>query len=345
MVDNEPTATGVADSTPTRSVDSAEDVLNLHHVAKTYRGKIRALDGVSLRVGRGEIFGLLGPNGAGKSTLVKILMTVVKPSKIQGTMLGRKVGDKRSLKRAGYLPEHHKFPSYLNGNQVLDYYAALANVPKSERRGRIGHLLDTVGMSEWGKTRVSKYSKGMRQRLGLAQSLMNDPDIVFLDEPTDGVDPVGRRDIRNVLKNLRDQGKTVFLNSHLLGEVEMVCDRVSILVAGKVVREGSLHDLTIESRRFEITHGGEAPGWANQLDNLRIEKIESERTKLVLPGREAEEVQSVIDRLRQDNKTIYRVEEKRDSLEDLFMQAVTENGNSDGGHAISKRNGKGGQRS
>lgn len=232
--------------------------LDLHDVAKTYRSglfsrsEVRALRGVEMRVHRGEIFGLLGPNGAGKSTLVKILMTVIRPSSCKGTMLGHPVGHKSSLRRVGYLPEHHRFPEYLTASQVLDYFGALSDVPRADRKKRSGELLDLVGISKWADHKVKGFSKGMRQRLGIANALMMDPELVVLDEPTDGVDPVGRKEIREVLTRLRDQGRTVFLNSHLLSELEMVCDRVAIMVQGLVTNQGSIDELTRDSRRYEI---------------------------------------------------------------------------------------------
>ena len=226
--------------------------IDLHHVAKTYRRKIHALRGIAMEVHRGEIFGLLGPNGAGKSTLVKIMMTAVRPTRAEGTVLGRPIGHKPTLAGVGYLPEHYCFGSYLTGRQTLDYFAALAKVDRRTRRRRSMEMLELVGLKNWANARVGTYSKGMQQRLGLAQAMTNDPELIVLDEPTDGLDPVGRREIRAVLQALRDQGKTVFLNSHLLGEVEHLCDRVAILVAGKVVRQGTLDELTSHSYAYEI---------------------------------------------------------------------------------------------
>ena len=226
--------------------------IDLARVEKTYKGKVHALQGISLRVERGEIFGLLGPNGAGKSTLVKILMTVVRPTRADGTLLGRPVGHKPTLARVGYLPENHRFPRYLTGRQVVDFFGALAKTPRSARRRRTGELLDTVGMSAWADRPISTYSKGMAQRIGLAQAMVNDPDLVVLDEPTDGVDPAARKQIREVLSRLRDRGKTVFVNSHLLSDLELVCDRVAIMVGGKIVTRGTLDDLALDQQRYEI---------------------------------------------------------------------------------------------
>ena len=232
---------------------SSTPVIAIDDVHKTFRRRVHALRGVTMRVHEGEIFGLLGPNGAGKSTLVKILMTIIRPTKLRGTLLGRPVGHKPTLRRVGFLPEHHRFPPYLTAEQVLDYFAALSGVPRRTRRHRADEMLELVGMSAWRKRRVGDFSKGMVQRIGIAQALMNDPRVLVLDEPTDGVDPVGRRDIRDLLLKLREQGRTIFINSHLLSELELVCDRVAIMVKGQVAMEGTIDDLTAPSRRYAIT--------------------------------------------------------------------------------------------
>ncbi len=297
--------------------------IDLHHVEKIYKGKVHALRGIEMRVHHGEIFGLLGPNGAGKTTLVKIMMTVVRPTKARGTVLGRPIGHKPTLARVGYLPEHHRFPSYLTGRQVLEFYAALAKVDRKTRRARSAELLGLVGMREWANKKISSYSKGMMQRVGLAQALMNDPDLIVLDEPTDGVDPVGRREIRDVLVKLKAKGKTVFVNSHLLSELEMVCDRVAILVQGNVATQGTIEDLTADSQRYEIVIDGETPAWLNEFADLRAESGSSGRTVLILRGSDPTRVQPIIDRLRSANRTIHSIKPVRESLEDLFMRAVT----------------------
>ncbi|MCC6909732.1 MAG: ABC transporter ATP-binding protein [Phycisphaerales bacterium] len=297
--------------------------IDLHHVSKTYRGRIRALDGITMQVAPGEVFGLLGPNGAGKSTLVKIMMTVIRPSRAEGRVLGEPVGHKPTLRRVGYLPEHHRFPGYLTGEQVLHFYGALSGVGRADRKRRAAALLERVGMSKWRDMKIASYSKGMMQRVGLAQALMNDPALVVLDEPTDGVDPEGRKEIRDLLAQLRAEGRTVFLNSHLLSEVEMVCNRVAILLQGKVVVQGTIDELTRDSRRFEIEYAGPEVGWISEINGASSRvSADGSRRIIALPGREAREAQPVIDRLRADQFVIHRCQLCVESLEDLFIRSV-----------------------
>ncbi len=326
---------------PTKTADLTIDVRD---VAKTYRGKVHALRGIDLHVGRGEVFGLLGPNGAGKTTLVKILMTVISPTRCAGHMLGQPIGHKPTLGRVGYLPEHHKFPEYLTGAQVLDFYGALAGVPRGERRRRREELLDLVQMREWSHKRVKSYSKGMRQRVGVAQALMSDPELVLLDEPTDGVDPVGRRDIRNIMHELSRRGKTVFINSHLLSELEMICSRVAILVQGVVASQGTIEHLTRDQERYEIDlvlEPGTDParivgplvsGPFERTDGAGAvsgrlaggELVEIDRGMLRVGTADARRIQPIVDALRRQGVVIRSMKPVRPSLEDLFMQAVTD---------------------
>ena len=231
--------------------------VHLQGVEKRYKpslfGKgIYALRGVDIDIPRGAIFGLLGPNGAGKSTLVKIMMTVIRPTVCRGTILGRPVGDKSTLSQVGYLPEHHRFPDYLTAAQVVDYFGSMSGLDRATRRHRVPELLELVGLKPWQHNRIREFSKGMRQRVGIAQALVCDPQLVILDEPTDGVDPVGRRDIRNVLHEQRRRGRTVLLNSHLLSELEMVCDTVAMMVQGKVWAQGTVEWLTRYGVRYTI---------------------------------------------------------------------------------------------
>ncbi|MFK7882798.1 MAG: ATP-binding cassette domain-containing protein [Phycisphaerales bacterium] len=298
--------------------------INLSGVEKIYKGKIHALRGVDLQVHPGEVFGLLGPNGAGKSTLVKILMTVIRPTKVTGTVLGKPVGDRPTLARIGYLPEHHRFPPYLKGKQVLEFFAAMSGVAKKDRKKRSEELLEVVGMSEWGNKKVGGYSKGMRQRVGIAQALMNDPELVLLDEPTDGVDPVGRREIRGILARMKDEGRAVFLNSHLLSELEMVCDRVAIMVTGKVLRQGTIQELTDGKRGYAIS--GSQPFSEEDTDAIRASaaglEVDVESTRIVIRTDDATRVQPTIDALRSRGVVLASVNPMRPTLEDLFMETV-----------------------
>lgn len=315
-----------------RSTLAARDewAVDLTNVSKVFAGKVHALRGIDIRVRRGEIFGLLGPNGAGKSTLVKILMTVIRPTSAQGTMLGQHVGHKPTLGRVGYLPEHHRFPDYLTGAQVVDFYGALAGVSHEDRKARVPELLDVVGMKDWAGAKVKGYSKGMRQRVGIAQALVNNPDLVLLDEPTDGVDPVGRRDIREICRRMRDQGKTVFINSHLLSELEMVCDRVAILVKGAVASQGTIDELTRDKQYYELDVQGPRSAGVDSLLEAALRAVPEglraslHGSTLRVHSTDAASVQSCIDAVRALGGTIRAVRPIRPSLEDLFMQAVTD---------------------
>jgi len=327
--------------------------IELYDVAKTYGRRVQALRGVALRVRAGEVFGLLGPNGAGKSTLVKIMMSVVRPTRASGTLLGQPIGHKPTLARVGYLPEHLRLPPYLTGRQAVEFFAALARVDRRTRKGRAGELLTLVGMDAWADVKIGTYSKGMERRVGVAQALAADPDLIVMDEPTDGLDPVGRREIRELLLRLRGRGKTIFLNSHLLGEVERVCDRVAILVAGKVVREGTVDELTAGSESYEIdVCDGEprvlretirvalpcelavsasladsppAPGLPIETGRLPSgETIELAGTTLRILTGDPLRIQPVIDALRRHGLVIHVVRPVRQTLEDFFIQTVSD---------------------
>jgi ABC-2 type transport system ATP-binding protein len=303
---------------------SSELAIDLTRVEKVYRGKIHALRGIEMRVGRGEIFGLLGPNGAGKSTLVKIMMTVVRATRAEGSILGKPIGHKPTLARVGYLPENHRFPRYLTGRQTLEFFGALSTLTKPARKRRAAELLETVGMTAWADRKVSTYSKGMMQRVGLAQSMMNDPDLIVLDEPTDGVDPVGRREIRNVLSALRDRGTTVFINSHLLSELEMVCDRMAILVGGTVSKQGTMEDLALGQGYYEIQVGGDVQvveQWLVERNSDPL-KIRLSGDTLRIDTTDPEQVQPILDHLRRSSVIVRRLQLIRPTLEELFMAAV-----------------------
>ena len=294
--------------------------VDLLDVTKMYAGRVHALQGVAMQVRRGEIFGLLGPNGAGKSTLVKIMTTIVRPTTARGTILGAPIGHRPTLARVGYLPEHHRVPQYLTGRQCVEFFGAMSLMRRAGRRARAAEMLEVVGMGAWGDRRVGTYSKGMQQRTGLAAALVNDPELVILDEPTDGVDPVGRREIRDVLVRMRDEGRTVFLNSHLLSEVELVCDRVAIMLKGKVERQGSLAELTDDSRRWRVVFEGETPAWIGEFGAPA--PLGHGRFAVEFRSDDLARVQHLIDRLRAGSLAVVGVTETRESLEDLFMRLV-----------------------
>ncbi|MEM1085646.1 MAG: ABC transporter ATP-binding protein [Verrucomicrobiota bacterium] len=301
----------------------SEAAIEIEHLKKRY-GRFEALGGVSLTVPKGSVFGLLGPNGAGKSTLVKSLLTIVRPTECRGTMLGQRIGHRKTLGRIGYLPEHARFPDYLTGRQIVTFSAGLAKVPGRLAKERAQRLLELVGMEEWADRKNSTYSKGMRQRVGLAQALVNEPDIVFLDEPTDGVDPQGRIEIRGIIEKMREEGRTVFVNSHLLAEVEQVADRVAIMSHGKIVEQGETQSLTRQESRFEIkTLGPVAFELREKLEGLGA-TVGGDTVSLVAD--DARGVQDVIDLLRSSGQVIRELGEVRSSLEEVFLKVVEEGG-------------------
>ncbi len=315
--------------------------LDVRGVEKTYgKGKraVHALRGVDMRVEGGEVFGLLGPNGAGKSTLVKVLMTVIRPTKASGTLLGKPLGDRATLARVGYLPEHHRMPEYLTGRQVIEHFGALSGVDRVTRKRRATELLELTGMTQWEKVRLAGYSKGMRQRIGIAQALVNEPRLVVLDEPTDGVDPTGRRDIRQMIAAIRQRGCTVLVNSHLLSELELMCDRIAILVQGKVERQGTIAELTEKDARHEIVVAcADEAARSRAMGSVAglgfVEGVAppgaaagSGELTLVRAGVDEAVLQQGIDALRASGCTIRSVMPRRPSLEELFMQAVRDPG-------------------
>jgi len=284
-------------------------------------GRIRALGGVSLAVQPGEIFGLLGQNGAGKTTLVKVLLGVVAASDGGAFVLGQPAGTAAVRRRIGYLPEDHRFPDYHTAASLLDFYGALLDVPVRERRRRIPEALELVGLKGRMHSKVRTYSKGMKQRLGIAQALLHEPDVVFLDEPTDGVDPVGRREIRQMMSALKRKGTTIFLNSHLLGEVELICDRAVILDRGEVIREGSIAELTEQRGSYTV---GLAQGQSLPVEEVRAlgynVSRNGERWEVAL--KDGQTIDPVVQFLLQNGLSLRHLSETRYTLEDLFVQTV-----------------------
>ena len=294
-------------------------------LAKSYAGKppVHALRPLSLSVAPGEIFGLLGPNGAGKTTLVKLLLGIVHPSQGEGRLFGRSIADPDARRPVGFLPENHRFPGYLTARQTLDLFARMSGVPDDDRAERADALLAKVRLSGAADRKVMTFSKGMMQRLGLAQALMADPRLVFLDEPTDGVDPVGRREIRDLLLELSADGVTLFLNSHLLSEIERICTRVAILNHGELVREGTVAALTETGRAWRLRTMVLPADLGLDLEPETAPDLTGLVTStLTVPDRAA--LNDALDRLRGAGVEIESVEPVRQSLEDLFVDVVTE---------------------
>ena len=233
---------------------NAIETNNLTKIYTSSFGKknVHALTDLNLSVEGGSIFGLLGPNGAGKTTLIKILLGITFPTSGNANILSEDISNYKVKIKVGYLPENHKYPSYLTGGNVLKFFGKLSGLDGNGFEKKIDELLELVKLSKWKKTKVKAYSKGMMQRLGLAQVLINDPELIFLDEPTDGVDPIGRKEIRDILLNLKSQSKTIFLNSHLLSEVELITDRVGILNKGKLLQEGTVKEFTEKKEEYTI---------------------------------------------------------------------------------------------
>lgn len=295
-------------------------VLDLSGVRKIYRGGVEALKGINLQVPQGCIYGLLGPNGAGKSTMVKILTTLIRRTGGEGTMLGKPIGDRETLRRVGLLPEHAQFPPYLTGRQVIEFAAGLQNVPANLTKERTDALLAKVWMTEDQHRQIKTYSKGMKQRIGIAQALVNDPAIIFLDEPTDGVDPAGRREFRSLVRELRAEGRTIFINTHILSELEPIVDRVAIMTNGQIVGEGKLDELRTEKTGYEIAFEGQLS--PEGISKLKEGGLEVEAGKVKLSSTNAVDAQPVIDCIRGEGLVVTGLEVKSQSLEDLFIGLV-----------------------
>ncbi|HVS17890.1 MAG TPA: ABC transporter ATP-binding protein [Planctomycetota bacterium] len=287
---------------------------------RPWKAGFRALDGVDLEVGPGVVFGLLGPNGAGKTTLVKILLGLVRGYEGEAQLFGEPVGRAAPRARVGYLPEAHRLPGYLTGWQVLDLFGRLCGKDGAQLRARIPELLDTVGMAEAAHRKVREYSKGMQQRVGLAQAMIHEPDLLILDEPTDGVDPVGRAAIRDVVLELKRRGTSIFINSHLLMEVEQICDRVVIMDRGRILREGSIADLTPDTGvvRFDLEPvpedleallAGLGRGLARHARGFEFSAA-------------PDDVDAAIDRLRVRGVSIRALQQRRLNLEQAFIDLM-----------------------
>lgn len=302
----------------------SECALLTEGLRKVYGRKI-AVEGLTLRVERGEIFGFLGPNGAGKTTSIKMLMGLVRPTRGRAEILGYPLGDLRARARIGFLPEQFRFHEWLRAAEFLEFHAQLAGVPADVRRRRIPEVLELVGLANRRNDRLRSFSKGMLQRIGLGQALMNDPQLVFLDEPTSALDPIGRRDVRDIMRELKARGVTVFLNSHLLSEVEQVCDRVVILDHGRVVRQGSLESLLRGSQELQIEAEPLSPAVLAAVAAVCGEtRLVDGRIRVSIASRE--EVPRAVEAIIRAGARLYGLQRRAETLEDLFVESVDEGG-------------------
>lgn len=303
----------------------SEYAIKINNLTKRYSGlwsqqPVDAVKNLNLEVHRGEIFGFLGPNGAGKTTTIKVLLGIIYPTSGEAYVLGRPAGDPQNHYKISYLPENPYFYDYMTGREILHFYARLFGIPEPERSRRVDALLDRVGLSRAANQPLRTYSKGMLQRIGLAQCLINDPELLILDEPTAGLDPIAHIDIRDLILELRAQGKTLFISSHQLSDVEIVCDRVAILNRGELVRMGKLEDLL---------SGGHVEMIAEKVPETVLEPIRQlggrpslHDGRLIVEQPDDGSIDRVIDLVRAHGGHIISVKPYRRTLEDLFVETI-----------------------
>jgi ABC-2 type transport system ATP-binding protein len=290
-------------------------------LAKSY-GSVTALAGLSMSVARGEVFGFLGPNGAGKTTAVKLLLGLTRATSGEAWVLGEEAGDREARRRIGYLPELFRYQDWMTAREVLALHSTLAGLAKERRTNEIDSALHTVGLAERADGRVGTFSKGMQQRLGLAVALLGTPELIFLDEPTSALDPVGRHDVRGIIRRLKDRGATIFLNSHLLSEVEQVCDRVAVIDRGRVIAIGSLDELRGESHSVRLRVGGN--GHEVGVTLARFGTVEAAGDWYTIRNIDTHRVPELVTALVHDDVQVYAVEPSRQTLEERFLQLLGE---------------------
>jgi ABC-2 type transport system ATP-binding protein len=293
------------------------------NLSKVYKGKlgdgVAAVDSINFEVNQGEIFGFIGPNGAGKTTTIKMLLGLLFQTSGEAFVLGKPAGDIETKRQISYLPESPYFYEHLNAYEVLDFYGKLFKIENEARKKKIDELLEQVGIARDAKRSLRQYSKGMLQRIGIAQALINDPVLLFFDEPTSGLDPIAHKDITDLIHSLKKQGKTVFLSSHQLSDVESVCDRVAIINRGTIVKIGTMEDLLHEGRTV-ITLDKVSSEILDKVKPLSARiSHDGERVKIYVES--DENVHKVID-LSKGNSTLISVLPQRQSLEDLFVETV-----------------------
>jgi len=315
----------------------AHSLNKIYSEGLVFRKRFQALKNVSFSVNRGEVFGLLGPNGAGKTTFIKILLGIIRKTSGDATMMGQPAGSRAGRRLVGYLPENLRIQPHLNGYSALECYGNLSNVPKSVILEKRDRLLDLVGLTDRATDRCKKYSKGMLQKLGLAQALLHDPKLLILDEPTDGLDPRARAEVRQIIRRLKDEGVTVFLNSHILQEVEMICDRVAILNRGELRYCGSVTDIgEFVKEKAGVTQTGliveiEVAGTADAINAgfegasfEIVSRLSDQMFNVRVSAPDQLAVDALIDKLRTNSVSIQGMARQQVSLEDAFLKIVSD---------------------
>jgi ABC-2 type transport system ATP-binding protein len=297
--------------------------LGKEHRIGFWRKRVCALSQLDLTVHEGEVFGYLGPNGAGKTTTLKLLMGLLRPTSGEARILGRPPGDVRIQPQVGFLPEQPAFYEYLTGRELLNFYGQLLGLDRSIRRERIESLVLQLRIESALDLQLRKYSKGMVQRLGLAQALLNDPKVILLDEPMSGLDPIGRREVRDLLLRLKEEGKTVFFSSHIIPDVEVVCDRVGILVSGRLVAQGSLNEmLEAQIASIEVTISRVPPEALENVSYLLMTKPVKRGERVLLTVKDEGVLAELLARLLDGKAVIHAIAPHRESLEEYFFRHV-----------------------
>ena len=302
--------------------DDEQAVIRIRDLGKSFRGHLGigrtvVVHKVDLEVGRGQIFGLLGPNGAGKTTTLKMMLGLLRPDRGEIELFGQPPASPAARARLGYLPENPYFYDYLTAEEFLDFYGRLQGIPAATRRDLVRDTLLRVGLKGRESTALRKFSKGMTQRLGLAQAIQHDPDLVILDEPMSGLDPIGRREVRDLILELKTAGKTIFFSSHILQDAELICDQVAILDKGRLRSVGRLHEMISETVKwFEVAVRGPLP------DGLDVERISTEGGEHLLRVREVGVLARLLDALQESGSQVMSIWPRKDTLEDLFLREI-----------------------
>jgi len=294
------------------------NVVDVRHLAKQY-GEVTALHDLTVRVSSGEIFGFLGQNGAGKTTAVKLLLGLTRPTAGDGTVMGRPLGALEARRHIGYLPELFRYQPWLSAREVLMSHAALLHMPRAIAKRSIDELLEIVGLSHAADRRVGTFSKGMQQRTGLAVAMLGEPKLIFLDEPTSALDPNGRADVRQILRELKTRGTSVFLNSHLLSEVEQVCDRVAIVRGGRVVAEGTLSEILGSAHAVRVRATANGTPLPEVLARFG-EVVPGADGFFIINGAGEEQTPGIVSALVSANASVYEVEPLTATLEERFLE-------------------------